>query len=314
MNLASRFVDMLRCPVSGKRLFQDGHCVASLDGATSYRISASGIPLFAEEFCTEDAKRQQVHFEKISRKYIENLAYPHTQEYMSYLDNVFLDVSAGADLSCAAEICCGSGEAFRLLGEKIESGIGVDISISMLDVARSFLKDERYCFVQGDATNLPLSDDLFGSVFIIGGIHHVNDREKLFSEIYRVLKPGGRFYWREPVSDFFLWRWLRAVIYRLSPSLDDKTEHPLLFGETVPVLEKTGFLLRHWETCGFFGYCILMNSDVLVFNRLFQYIPAIRYITRVMARLDDWVVHLPWFRRSGLIVIGMAEKPERAAK
>lgn len=312
MNLASRFVDMLRCPISGKRLFQDGHCVTSLDGDISYRISPSGIPLFAEECCTEDARRQQVHFEKISRKYIENLAYPHTQEYMSYLDGVFLDVSADANLSCTAEICCGSGEAFRLLGERVDSGIGVDISLSMLDVARFFLKDERYCFVQGDATNLPLSDGLFDSVFIMGGIHHVNDREKLFSEIYRILKPGGRFYWREPVSDFFLWRWLRAVIYRLSPSLDDKTERPLLYDETVPFLEKAGLLLKHWETCGFFGYCILMNSDVLIFNRFFRYIPAIRHLTRIMAKLDGWVVRHRWLKRAGLIVIGMAEKPRRA--
>ncbi|WP_029770633.1 class I SAM-dependent methyltransferase [Pseudogulbenkiania sp. MAI-1] len=310
MNLSTRFVSMLRCPISGGEVRLDGPGLVNVDGSIVYRVSPSGIPLFAEEFCTEDARRQQAHFEKIAKKYIENLGYPHTQEYMSYLDGVFLDVVAHADLSCAAEICCGSGEAFRLLGEKVQTGIGVDISMSMLDAARSFLKDDRYCFIQGDATNLPLSDNLFSSVFIMGGIHHVNNREKLFGEVFRILKRGGRFYWREPVSDFFLWRWLRAVIYRFSASLDDKTERPLLFDETAPVLVKAGLVLKHWETCGFFGYCVLMNSDVLVFNRLFRYLPAIRYITRAMAKLDDWAVHLPWLKQSGLIVVGVAEKPE----
>ena len=312
MNLSPQFVDMLRCPVSGKAVLWDGFHLTSLDGSISYRVDRSGIPLFAENLCSEDARRQQNHFEKISKRYIENLGYPHTQEYMAYLDAAFLDLAAQANCVVTAEICCGSGEAFRLLERRVGSGVGVDISASMLDVARHFLRDRRYCFIQGDATNLPLNDATFDSVFIIGGIHHVNDRKRLFSEIYRVLKPGGRFYWREPVSDFFLWRWLRALIYWLSPALDEKTERPLLYEETVPVLAQAGLELKRWETHGFLGYCLLMNSDVLVFNRLFRYLPGIRPLTRLMAKLDGWTVRIPGLRNAGLIVIGMAEKPKSA--
>jgi ubiquinone/menaquinone biosynthesis C-methylase UbiE len=312
MMFNSRFVGMMRCPNSRGALVFDGKGLTSCDGENCYRINASGIPLFADTRCTEDAKRQQAHFEKVHAQYLENLGYPHTQEYMAYLDDAFHRVASGAELAVTAEICCGSGEAFRLLGDKVGSGVGVDISASMLDVARHFLDDQRYCFIQGDATNLPLNDATFDSVFIIGGIHHVNDRARLFSEIYRVLKPGGRFYWREPVSDFFLWRWLRALIYWLSPSLDEKTERPLRYEETVPVLERAGLALKHWATHGFLGYCLLMNSDVLVFNRLFRYLPGIRPLTRLMAKLDGWTVRLPGFRNAGLIVIGMAEKPAKA--
>ncbi|BAK77177.1 methyltransferase type 11 [Pseudogulbenkiania sp. NH8B] len=312
MNLNSQFVRMMRCPSSGSALVFDGQGLSSCDGANCYRVNASGIPLFAETLCTEDAKRQQAHFEKVHAQYLENLGYPHTQEYMAHLDDAFHRVVSDAELAVTAEICCGSGEAFRLLDRRVGSGVGVDISASMLAVARRYLDDERYCFIQGDATNLPLNDATFDSVFIIGGIHHVNDRERLFSEIYRVLKPGGRFYWREPVSDFFLWRWLRALIYWLSPALDEKTERPLLYEETVPVLARAGLELKHWETHGFLGYCLLMNSDVLVFNRLFRYLPGIRALTRLMAKLDGWTVRIPGLRHAGLIVIGMAEKPKRA--
>jgi SAM-dependent methyltransferase len=157
---------------------------------------------------------------------------------------------------------------------------------------------------------LPVADASFDHVVMFGGIHHVNDREKLFSEIFRILRPGGFFFWREPVSDFFLWRWLRALIYRFSSALDHETESPLLYDDTVPVLEKAGMKLRSWETFGFVGFCLFMNSDVLVFNRVFKYIPGIRGLTRFFARLDDLTVRLPGMRRAGLQVIGSAQKPE----
>ncbi|MFD2450009.1 hypothetical protein ACFSQE_17635 [Vogesella fluminis] len=77
----------------------------------------------------------------------------------------------------------------------------------------------------------------------------------------------------------------------------------------MPPLENAGFVLKTWQTYGFFGYCLLMNSDVLVFNRAFRYIPRIRLVTRLAARLDHAITSLKPFRRYGLIVIGMVEKP-----
>jgi SAM-dependent methyltransferase len=146
---------------------------------------------------------------------------------------------------------------------------------------------------------------------MLGGIHHVNDRRRLFAEIARILKPGGRFYFREPVSDFFLWRWIRAVVYRLSPILDHDTERPLLYRETVPLLADCGLACRVWRTHGFLGFCLFMNSDVLFFNRLFRFIPGIRRVTRFFAGLDDWTLRLPLMGRAGLQVVGAAVKQTR---
>src|SRR5262249_48968627 len=111
-------------------------------------------------------------------------------------------------------------------------------------------------------------------------------------------------------SDFFLWRWMRAIVYRLSPILDSDTERPLLWRETVPVLERAGFAVESWRTYGFFGFCLFMNSDVLMFNRLFRFIPGIRFLTRLATRIDDVTLLLPGLRRAGLQVIGVARKPE----
>ncbi len=120
-----------------------------------------------------------------------NLGYPHTEEYLAFLDRALLDVVDPSSLDTVAEICCGRGEAFHLLGDRIGRGVGVDVSVSMLEVARAEHDADRYCLVQGDATRLPLADNGFDSVFMLGGIHHVNGRHALFENIARILKPGG---------------------------------------------------------------------------------------------------------------------------
>ena len=294
--------------MSGERLLRTGAELVTESGSHRYAVTASGIPLFAQQFCSAEGRIQQDHYDKIASAYLESLAYPHTIEYTDYLDRAFLS-RVPDDMGDVAEICCGRGEAFRLLGARVRRGLGVDVSLTMLEAARSGFEAGQYTFVQGDATMLPIADAAFDNVVMFGGIHHVNDREKLFSEVARILKPGGRFYWREPVSDFFLWRWLRAIIYRISPELDHETERPLVYEETVPVLERAGMQLADWGSYGFLGFCLFMNSDVLVFNRAFRYVPGIRAVTRLAARMDDWVVKLPGMQRAGLQAIGFARKP-----
>lgn len=303
-------LDLLRCPVTRAPLDWQGDVLVprSGNGELRYRIDPSGIPLFAEQFCSPEAREQQAHYERIAALYETNLGYPHTQEYNAYLDDVLLDVIDDISLGTVAEICCGRGEAFQLLGGRIGRGVGVDISPSMLKGAQAENAGRPFTFVQGDATTLPLADAAFDSVFMLGGIHHVGNRAALFGEIARILKPGGLFYFREPVNDFTLWRWLRAVIYRVSPTLDHENERPLRYEETVPPLRDVGLVCKHWKTHGFIGFCVFMNSDVLVFNRLFRFLPGIRSLTRLSTKIDEWTVQLPGLHRAGLQVVGVAER------
>ncbi len=299
---------LLRCPETGEPLHADAGALVNASRTRRYAVTQSGIPLFAEHFLSDAGRIQQAHYDRVAADYIANLTYPHTLEYTAYLDAAFERELDGANLQAIAELCCGRGEAVRLLAGRFDRAIGVDISRSMLESAAAEFGAEC-SFVQGDATRLPLADAVFDSVFMFGGIHHVNDRDALFAEVHRILKPGGRFFFREPVSDFWPWRAIRAVIYRFSPALDHDTERPLLWQETVPVLERHGLRPLAWKTYGFLGFCFFMNSDVLVFNRLFRFIPGIRGITRLAARLDDWTLKIPGLRRAGLQVVGVAEKP-----
>lgn len=307
MSLDPAWLSVLACPATREPLVESGGSLVNRSGTHAYPVSPAGIPLFAADRLSADAQRQRAHYDAVADAYIENLGYPHTQEYAAYLDRELLQEISAPALEVCAELCCGRGEALRLLGPRIRRGLGIDVSERMLEAAARDLPG--FAFTQGDATRLPLADAVLDAVFMLGGIHHVNDRRALFGEVFRVLKPGGRFYFREPLSDFLPWRALRAVVYRLSPALDYETERPLREAQTVPVLAEAGFVLRTWKTRGFLGFCLFMNSDVLVFNRLFRFVPGIRAITRLAARADDLTVRLPGLSRAGLQVIGVAEKP-----
>lgn len=308
-NMSPALLKLLRSPLDGTPLAQRGDTLVSEGSDHRFQIAPGGIPLFAEAFCSAEGRVQQQHYDAIAAKYAANLAYPQTEAYMAYLDRVLLEAVGSSVLGAAAEICCGSGEAFKLLGSRMRIGVGVDVSLNMLQAGRRQNPAANLHFVQGDATRLPLASAAFDSVFMLGGIHHVGDRRGLFAEIHRVLKPGGRFYFREPLNDFWLWRALRAVIYRLSPTLDHETERPLRRVETVPVLEAAGLGPALWQPAGFIGFCLFMNGDVLVVNRLFRFVPGIRGIVRAFCRLDEALLRFPLLERAGLQVIGVAIKP-----
>jgi SAM-dependent methyltransferase len=297
--------------MSGVReaLTQEADMLVSADGAHRYRLNARGIPLFAENFLSADAACQRQHYNKIAAAYTANLEYPHTHEYLAYLDRAAREVIGESDLGTIAELCCGRGEALTLFGSRIRRYIGVDVSENMLPPAQTLYNHSNAMFVQGDAIRVPLAPASVDTVIMLGGVHHVPARAQLFAEIARILKPGGRFLYREPVSDFVLWRLLRAIIYRLSPMLNHDTERPLLYEETVPVLEGVGLRSLHYRTHGLIGFCVFMNSDVLFFNRLFRFVPGIRGITRMSARFDEVILALPGFHHAGLQAVGLAQKP-----
>lgn len=50
------------------------------------------------------------------------------------------------------------------------------------------------------AEELNVPTDTYDIVYLANVIHHVQDRAKMFSEIHRVLKPGGRFFSWDPLA------------------------------------------------------------------------------------------------------------------
>ena len=136
--------------------------------------------------------------------------------------------------SCSSilDLATGSGDVVFALEHGVESSpeiIGLDFCEPMLLQARKKrdelkLNAEKFPFVVGDCLDLPFPDDKFDLVTISFGLRNLADREKGLSEIYRVLKPGGRliilefsqpYQWFRPFYYFYLrliLPWLARIV------------------------------------------------------------------------------------------------------
>jgi ubiquinone/menaquinone biosynthesis C-methylase UbiE len=99
---------------------------------------------------------------------------------------VVLDLGSGPGMDCFL--------AATRVGQKGKV-IGVDMTPDMLDRARSNAAKGDYTNVEfrlGEIENLPMADNSVDVVISNCVINLSPDKPRVFSEIYRVLKPGGR--------------------------------------------------------------------------------------------------------------------------
>jgi ubiquinone/menaquinone biosynthesis C-methylase UbiE len=89
----------------------------------------------------------------------------------------------------------GTGRMLELFGPQLERGLGLDLSLDMLLLARDRLERAglKHCSVrQGDLYDLPIAADSFDVVILHQVLHFLDDGARAIKEAARVLRPGGR--------------------------------------------------------------------------------------------------------------------------
>jgi arsenite methyltransferase len=105
-------------------------------------------------------------------------------------------IKAGATV---VDIGCGAGMDLLLAAQAVGStgrAIGVDMTEAMADRSRTCASDLGLTQVEvrlGDALNLPIDSSSVDVAISNGVLNLTPDKQQAFSEVWRVLKPGGEF-------------------------------------------------------------------------------------------------------------------------
>lgn len=114
------------------------------------------------------------------------------------------------------EIGFGSGLTFLNLNEMYREIHGLDLTCDIEEVKKVFEKHGIHPYLRnGDALKMPYMNEQFDTVLVISTLEHLkpHELEQAFSEIKRVLKPGGQVVYGCPVERPFMVFMFRTLGY-----------------------------------------------------------------------------------------------------
>jgi 2-polyprenyl-3-methyl-5-hydroxy-6-metoxy-1,4-benzoquinol methylase len=115
----------------------------------------------------------------------------------------WLDLSTG---KTALDVACGSGgPALRMAANTGCSVVGIDLHEQAISTAKSIasqrqLKERAEFYVMNATEQLPFSEASFDAITCIDAINHLPNRPLVIAEWTRLLTPGGRLLFTDPVT------------------------------------------------------------------------------------------------------------------
>lgn len=170
------------------------------------------------------------------------------------------------------DMCCGTGDFLPILRRAVgPSGqiLGMDFSLPML--RQSPGKEPQSSIALADACNIPLRAEAVDAVTVGWGIRNVPDMDKAHAEIFRVLRPGGRFVSVDMaipenplLKGVSTWAfrnlvpWVGAKLsqaeaYRYLPESTQRFASRKKIAES---MERAGFSDVRWHNCFFGNICL----------------------------------------------------------
>ena len=166
--------------------------------------------------------------------------------------DIVLDLGSGAGFDCflAAQKVGNSGKV-----------IGVDMTPEMVEKAQANARKYGYSNVEfrhGDIESLPVKDSSVDVIISNCVINLAPDKEKVFREAFRVLKPEGRMY----ISDMVLLDELPEELKNDSELLAGCIAGAVLKEEYLGLLKKAGFSVE------------ILNEDLDISKRQYRDLPV----------------------------------------
>jgi ubiquinone/menaquinone biosynthesis C-methylase UbiE/DNA-binding transcriptional ArsR family regulator len=130
-------------------------------------------------------RRHAAEWDRIRRLHVADAA----------VESAICTALADKPIRSLLDLGTGTGRMLELFGADIERGLGLDLSLDMLALARARLDRAglKHCSVRhGDIYDLALPRDSFDVIIIHQVLHFLDDSARAIAEAARVLRPGGR--------------------------------------------------------------------------------------------------------------------------
>ncbi|MBN1416322.1 MAG: class I SAM-dependent methyltransferase [Bacteroidales bacterium] len=119
---------------------------------------------------------------------------------MIELQSRLMKINAGSVI----DVACGKGEFLRFALRSFNSyrmAVGIDADVELLLQARRDLYEYPVSFVIGSALSMPFLKESFSTVMLSNSLHHIEDHNRLFSEMLRICRPDGIILINEMIYD-----------------------------------------------------------------------------------------------------------------
>lgn len=176
---------------------------------------------------------QRVNYDLIAHLYDEpGRNYDTDPNLVSFLEQKFIPQPHILDMGC------GTGKQLAADYKKFPElqMVGLDLFYGMLHQARK--RCNKINWIQGDSTNLPFRNNNFDYITNQFSYHHVYNKIGLLIEVYRLLKPGGRFV----ITNLDPWSMTGWIVYTYFPASRQRDLSDFLpVNEITSQMEVAGF-------------------------------------------------------------------------
>ena len=176
---------------------------------------------------------QRVNYDLIAHLYDEpGRSYKADSNLVDFLEDHLISRARILDLGC------GTGKQLAANHDEFPElqMVGLDLFHGML------LQASKRCrpinWIQGNGTDLPFRNNIFNYITNQFSYHHVYQKDRLIAEIYRTLKPGGRFV----ITNLDPWSMAGWIVYQYFPASWQRDLSDFLpVDELVTQMERIGF-------------------------------------------------------------------------
>ncbi len=208
---------------------------------------------------TKLSKRQQIEETYHNEKYKDDIVSDGYDKYEGLYYKYFWEQAANVKGLNVLDYGCGNGWGSMKLAQSGAAKVwGIDISGELIKKGKKWVKDEglsaKISLEKMAGENLTFPDDFFDLILGSAILHHT-EIELALKSIFRVLRPGGKGIFIEPLTqNIFLKIWRKLTPWRRSPTERALTNKDLKLIKAIFPKSK----------CNFFSFTSILSDGLIL--------------------------------------------------